>query len=73
MEEVESARANKKGLRQLSKKDINSCFDDVPLSNQKYGIMGITPPDMLHVAGTGILKYMFNCVSDIIGPEGTKK
>ena len=35
--------------------------------------MGITPPEMLHVAGVGIFKYMFTCLSDIIGLNTTKE
>ena len=45
----------------------------MPLSDQKYGIMGITSPEMLHVAGVGIFKYMFTCLSDIIGEGGIKE
>ena len=33
--------------------------------------MGISPPEMLHVAGAGIFKYMLECVADIIGPNET--
>ena len=35
--------------------------------------MVITLPEMLHVAGVGILKNMFSCLSDIIGLNGTKE
>jgi len=35
--------------------------------------MVITLPEMLHVAGVGILKNMFSCLSDIIGLSGTKE
>ena len=48
-------------------------IDGVPLGDLKYGIMGITQPEMLHVAGVGIFKYMFSCLSDIIGTKGTKE
>ena len=61
-QEVEDAIGNKKQLGLMGKKNIKSCFDEIPLSDDTYGIMGITPPEMLHVAGTGIFKYMFSCI-----------
>jgi len=57
----------------MCKKNIKSCFDGIPLSDDTYGIMGITPPEMLHVAGTGFFKYMFSCLSDILGSNTIKK
>ena len=73
VKEVDHAKTIKHGLHKLSKKEINSCFNGVPLGDLKYGIMGITPPEMLHVAGVGIFKYMFSCLSDIIGLGKTKE
>jgi len=61
----------------LSNEEIDSCFYGVPLHDQKYGITRITLPEMLHVAGTEIFKYMFTCSSNIIelrkSKEGKKK
>ena len=73
VKEVDHANTIKHGLQKLSKKEINSCFDGVPLGDLKYGIMGITPPKMLHVAEVGIFKYTFSCLSDIIGLDKKKK
>ena len=73
VEEVVQAKTIKNGLKLLSKKEVRSCFDGAPLSDQKYGNMGINPPEMLHVAGVGLFKYMFTCLSDSIGLNGTKE
>ena len=73
VKEVDHAKTSKHGLQKSSKNEINSCFNGVPLGDLKYGIMGIIPPEMLHVAGVGIFKYMFSCLSDIIGLDNNKK
>ena len=57
----------------MCKKNIKSCFDEILLSDDTYGIMGITPPEMLHFAGTGIFKYVFSCLLDILGSDTTKR
>ena len=73
VKEVDHAKTSKHGLQKSSKNEINSCFNGVPLGDLKYGIMGITPPEMLHVAGVGIFKCMFSCLSDIIGSGKSKE
>ena len=75
MQALEDAVGDKKQLGLMGKKIIKSCFDGNPLSDDIYGIMGITPPppEMLHVAGTGIFKYMFSCISNILGSTTTKR
>ena len=73
VKEVDHAKTIKHGLQKLSKKEINSCFAGVPLGDLKYGIMGITPPGMLHDAEVGIFKYMFSCLSNIIGLDKKDK
>ena len=72
VEEVDHTKTIKHGLKNYQKKKITSCFYGVPLGDLKYGNMGITPPEMLHVAGVGIFKYMFTCLLDIVGSKGTK-
>ena len=57
----------------ISKHNIRSCFADLPLSDEHYGIMGITPPECLHVFGVGLYKYAIEAVHDIIGLNGTNK
>jgi hypothetical protein len=56
-------------LKNLCKKNIVNAFDDVPLSNNEHGLMGCIPPEMLHVSGTGLLKYIFVSLCDLIGSE----
>jgi hypothetical protein len=46
------------GLKNLCKKDFISAFDNVPLGDNVYGLLGCTPSEMLHVSGTGLLKYV---------------
>ena len=73
LQALEDAEGDKKQLSLLGKKKIKSCFDGIPLGDDIYGIMGITPPEMLHVAGTGIFKYMFSCITNILHQKTTKK
>jgi hypothetical protein len=73
MQSLEDAVGDKKKLGPMGKKNINSCFDGIPLGDDIYGIMGITPPEMLHVTGTGIFKYMFSCISNILGSKTTER
>ncbi len=48
-------------------------FDDVPLSNVQHRLMGCIPAEMLHESGTGLLKYIFVSLCDLIGSEKNKK
>jgi hypothetical protein len=47
-------------LKNPCKKNIVNAFDDVPLSNVEHGLMGYVPAEMLHVSGTGLLKYFLS-------------
>jgi hypothetical protein len=52
----------------------SNAFDNVPFGNLKYGLLGSVPTEMLHVSGTGLLKYMFGCLDNLIGgPNSIKK
>jgi hypothetical protein len=73
LQALEDAGGDKKQLGLMGKKNINSCFDGIPLGDDLCGIIGITPPEMLHVAGTGIFKYMFSCILNILGSKTTKR
>ncbi len=53
-------------MKNLCKKNFISGFDNVPLSDNVYGLLGCTPSEMLHVSGTGLLKYMFECLVELI-------
>ena len=71
---MNNARLTNYGLADLCKKDIKNAFDGVPLSDQVHGLLGSVPSEMLHVSGTGILKYIFECLINIIGsPQRTKR
>ncbi len=57
--QLQQARLTEDGLKNLCKKDFISAFDNVPLSDNVYGLLGCTPSEILHVSGTSLLKYMF--------------
>lgn len=74
MTDMNNARLTNYGLADLCKKDIQNAFDGAPLSDQVHGLLGCVPSEMLHVSGTGILKYIFECLINIIGsPQRTKR
>ena len=60
-------------LHELSMHDINSAFDNVPISDIIRGIFGIVPAETLHVLGTGIIKYMLKAIVQLVGPNESKK
>ncbi len=70
--DIEQARQTENGLTLISKK-IQNAFDNVPLSDFIHGILGVTPSEMLHVSRTGLLKYIFKCISNLIGSEKKNK
>jgi hypothetical protein len=59
-------------LKNLCKNIVNA-FDDVPLSGVKHGLVGCVPTEILHVSGTGLLKYIFVGLCDLIGSEKTER
>jgi hypothetical protein len=66
LDELQQARLTDDGLKIFCKKDFISAFDNVPLGDNVYGLIGCTPSEMLHVSGTGLLKYMFECLGMLI-------
>ena len=56
------------GLHTLSLHNIVNAFINVPLSDLVNGIFGICPAETLHVLGNGIIKYMFRCIIELVGP-----
>ncbi len=60
-------------LKNLCQKNIVNAFYDVPLSDVEHGLMGCIPTEMLHVSGTGLLKYIFVSLCDLIGSEKKQK
>jgi hypothetical protein len=60
-------------LNKFAQKDISNAFETVPFGDEMYGILGSVPAKMLHVSGTGLLKYMFGCLDKLIGGTNSKK
>ena len=60
-------------FKAMSKHPIRSCFAGVPIACQVSGIFGSVPPCVLHTIGGGILKYQFECTSNLIGPGQSKQ
>jgi len=56
-------------LKNLCKKNIVYAFDDFPLSNVEYGLIGCVPTETLHVTGTALLKYTFVSLCDLTGSK----
>ncbi len=54
-------------------KNISNAIENVPFADLKYGLLGSIPAEMLHVSGTGLLKYMFGCLDNSIGGPNSKK
>ncbi len=55
------------------KKNISNAFENAPLGDLKYGLLGSVPAKMLHVSCTGLLNYMFGCLDNLIGGPNSKK
>jgi len=55
----------------LSKYSIHNAFDGLPLSDFRYGILGITPFERLHMLASGIIEHSFIQLREMIG-EGQK-
>ena len=73
LKDQEEARQSLDGVKSICKKDIKNAFDNVPLADDVHGLLGCVPPEMLHVSGTGLLKYLFACLPTLIGGPQTKK
>ena len=71
-EELKQARLTEDGLTNLCKKHFQ-CFENVPLGNLKYRLLGSVPAEMLHVSGTGLLKNMLGCFDNLFGGTNSKK
>ena len=53
----------------ISKHDVKVVFNDplFPLSDVKYGIYRMMPPELLHTSGSGLIKYMFSTLKAMFG------
>ncbi len=45
----------------------------MPLSDNVHGLLGIVPAEMLHISGTGLLKYLFKSLCELIGTKNLNK
>ncbi len=73
LDEIRNATITHKGLTALSKKAIKNAFDNVPFGDLTYELLGSVPAEMLHVGGTGILKYIFECLDNFIAGDIDKE
>ena len=71
--ELQEAHMTEDGLTDLCKKNINNAFENVPLSDNVYSLLGITTGEMLHIRGVGLLKYMFASLECLISLTRSKK
>ena len=56
-------------LKSMSRYDIKNALTckDLPLSDSERGPWGMTPPELLHTSGQGLIKYIFESLSNQIG------
>ncbi len=73
LDKIRDTRKTPNGLASLSKKAIKNAFDNVWFGDQTYGLLGSVPAEMLHVGGTGILKYIFEYLDNLIAGDIDKK
>ena len=55
-------KEKRKIFKRISKHAIKNALtnDNVPLSDLKHGPFKMTPPELLHTSGSGIMLYMFS-------------
>ncbi len=70
---LRNATNTRNGLVEVSKKAIKNAFDNVPFGNLTYGLLGSVPAEMLHIGGTGILKYIFEYLDNLIAGDNDKE
>ena len=70
---MQQARKIQDGLANLCKKNVTNAFEKVPLGDNVYGLLGCVPAKMLHVSGTGLLKYMFESLVALISLTRSSK
>jgi hypothetical protein len=63
---MQQARMTQDGLTNLCKKNVKNPFENVPLSDDVYELLGCVPAEMLHVSAASLLKYMFGCLESLI-------
>ena len=58
-------------FKRLSKHDIKNALThpDLPLSDRVHGVYGMTPPELLHSSGSGLIMYQFQVLSEAMDDE----
>ncbi len=56
-------------FQQMSRHPINNALlqRDLPLSDNIHGPFRMTPPELLHTSGAGLIMYMFRVIADAVG------
>ena len=70
---AETKHSLKKAIfKKISKHDVRNAFTErgMPMSDSVHGIYRMTPPELLHTSGSGLIKYMFSVLVEMFG--GTK-
>jgi hypothetical protein len=73
LDEIRDATTTRNGLASLSKKAIKNAFDNVWFGDLTYGLLGSVLAEMLHAGGTGILKYIFEYLDNLIAGDTSQK
>jgi hypothetical protein len=60
-------------LQEYSLRSLDNAFCNSWFSDQKHGIFGCVPAEMLHVCGNGIMKYQMDVINNIVGTGHNKK
>ncbi len=60
-------------LQNCQKNPFFFVFDNVPFGDLTYGLLGSVPAEMLHIGGTGILKYIFEYLDNLIAGDINKE
>ena len=56
-------------LNALSFRPVRSSLWGMPFGDNKYGVYGCTPPELLHQYDLGIIKHAYNCMLALIKEE----
>ena len=71
---AESEEEKKRVFRDISKHNIiyAFCLPNMPLSDLIHGIYKMSPPELLHTSGSGLIKYVFSSVRARLTPESQR-
>ena len=58
-----------KAFQQISRYPIKNAFlqPGLPLSDPIYGVFRMTPPELLHTSGAGLILYIFRVMAETVG------